>query len=87
MDKIEKLIVKAGKMTDETRKNVEKVRESCDACGIFTNRKLKPPVSLPKATKKLKNPYRNPCEAIPLIFPLFLLKIHIRYTLILHHIT
>lgn len=49
-DKIEKLVTKAGKMNVQVKHRLDKIREDCQACGIYRNRKPKPTTSLPKAT-------------------------------------
>ena len=48
-EKLEKLVQRAGRMTDEVKGYIREVYESCEACNVIGNRRPKPAAVIPKA--------------------------------------
>ena len=51
VERLEKLIKAAGKETEQTKKSLEKIKSTCEACIKMAKTKPKPKVSLPRANK------------------------------------
>ena len=51
VDRLEKLIKAAGKGTEQTKKSLEKIKSTCEACIKMAKTKPKPKVALPRANK------------------------------------
>ena len=51
VEKVEKLIKRAGKLTTEIQNNLGKIKEDCGACSLFQNRKPVPATLIPKVMK------------------------------------
>ena len=51
VEKLSKLIQGAGKLCDETKQRLEKIRSQCKSCQLYRNRIPPPAVSIPRASK------------------------------------
>lgn len=50
-EKLEKLILNAGKMTDKIKAYLAKIKDTCESCRIFKNRRPRQVLSIPRAMK------------------------------------
>ena len=52
VEKLSTVIENAGKMTEDVKKHLQKVKENCESCKVIRNRTPVTKVSIPRATRR-----------------------------------